>query len=317
MNKCIRGSESAVRVLIVLAFLTASASLRASTDTTDADKSTHAVPGGRSLLLFPSTLTFHPPLASPFEPHFGIIRDFEDGSLLADIGNAAEIIRLLPEDDGATLAAAAEFFARAYVTEWQGFHLQVDAIDGFFGGNIVWSKPADFGNTAARFRFIHHSSHLADGHLNSLTGKWKDGREPAPWTKDQFELLAALSGGSWRVYGGVNYATRTRPASLKPLSGSAGFEYAPFFNAEGWIHPFIAYDFRLDGGAMLDEQTHTVRGTDAYVGAHSILAGASIGAYGKRSLRIFLHYHAGTPPLSEYMDVRTPYIGAGFDFEYF
>ena len=288
MNKCIRGSESAVRVLIVLAFLTASTSLRASTDTTDADKSTHAVPGGRSLLLFPSTLTFHPPLASPFEPHFGIIRDFEDGSLLADIGNAAEIIRLLPEDDGATLAAAAEFFARAYVTEWQGFHLQVDAIDGFFGGNIVWSKPADFGNTAARFRFIHHSAHLA-----------------------------ALSGGSWRVYGGVNYATRTRPASLKPLSGSAGFEYAPFFNAEGWIHPFIAYDFRLDGGAMLDEQTHTVRGTDAYVGAHTILAGASIGAYGKRSLRIFLHYHAGTHPLSEYMDVRTPYIGAGFDFEYF
>ncbi|MGB9772518.1 MAG: hypothetical protein ACP5JH_05755 [Bacteroidota bacterium] len=275
-------------------------------------------------MLFPSSLTFAPPVASPFEPRFGITKNFSNGSLLAEIGNTIEILQIAPlrqrqanPPKADTIGIAAEFFARTYVTGWEGLHLQVDAADGFFGGNIAWSRSIRQGTIAARLRFIHHSAHLLDGHWDAATGKWKDGRAPTAWTKDQFELLGSFQHGVWRAYIGISYATKVRPASLNPLSGSIGFEIFPITNPSHPIRPFLAFDLRIDGGAFLDQNTHKIQGTESWVGASSLLLGASVGPEGKQSIRLFLLLHTGQYPLSEYSDLRTPYIGAGFDFQYY
>jgi len=276
------------------------------------------------VVLFPSSLTFAPPVASPFEPRFGITKNFSNGSLLAEIGNTIEILQIARVGQGRTnppkgdaIGIAAEFFARTYVTGWEGLHLQVDATDGFFGGNIAWSRSIQQGTIAARLRFIHHSAHLLDGHWEAASGRWKDGRAPTPWTKDQFELLGSFQQDIWRAYIGMSYATKVRPSSLKPFSGSIGFEIFPATNPSHPIRPFLALDLRMDGGAVLDQNTRTIHGTESWVGASSLLLGASVGPERKQSIRLFLLLHTGQYPLSEYSDLRTPYVGAGFDFQYY
>lgn len=58
-----------------------------------------------------------------------------DSHMKVDIGNSTDVLGLAITD--LYISVGAEFMAYAYVTSYKGYRLQIDAVDGFFGGNAT------------------------------------------------------------------------------------------------------------------------------------------------------------------------------------
>jgi hypothetical protein len=90
--------------------------------------------------LFPSGLHFFPLKANYQEARIGIFYYPEDASLKVDIGNNIDLIAIHFPQSNSKLTFGIEFMAYALSSSFEGKRLQIDAIDGFFGGNAVFSK---------------------------------------------------------------------------------------------------------------------------------------------------------------------------------
>ena len=112
-----------------------------------------------SISLFPSGSHFRPLLSNTQEAHFGVLYFSESANLKVDIGNSVDVINFSFPKDKLRLTIGIDFFAYAYSTSFKGNRLQIDALDGFFGGNAILSKNYDSGRFVTRFRIIHNSAH--------------------------------------------------------------------------------------------------------------------------------------------------------------
>ena len=243
---------------------------------------------------------------NPEEPRTGIRKEIGSSRMRLDVGTNFEVV-------GFSASSADHFrlglqiFAYALTVNNQGLRLQIDALDGFFGGHITWRRTMGSIAVLGRLRILHHSAHFVDGHIDASTGTWIDGRAPVPYTKDFGELLGGIDTvfplGHIRIYGGASYATLVRPTDIGRVGGMVGIDYRTdnsTFSALG--HPFLLY-----AGYQLN-----LTEISSILGTNAVEAGIKFGAWEATGVRIFTSYHAGPEVFGQYYNVKRTYWEIGF-----
>ncbi len=258
----------------------------------------------------PAGVQFLPHKANHQEARIGVLYYPQNGHLKVDVGNNIDLFEFMVFNG--TLRFGIEFMAYALSTNYQGRRLQIDAIDGFFGGNMSFKKSSEDSQFLFRFRIIHNSAHFVDGHYDMDNEKWKDDIKPIPFTQDFGEINAGhkifLDYGGFYYYGGVAYSTLVRPALIQKYSFSAGFEYHrndvidSIFGKE--VNIFLASHLRYVG--MPD-----------YEPSSNNLLGLKFGSWKGKGIVFYISYYYGNNMFSEYYYRRVKELGIGFFVEYF
>lgn len=253
-----------------------------------------------------------PPLtANQQEPHVGLRKEIGSSRLKLDIGGSLDLLGYaLDPDRSAQLRFGADFFTCALTTSFAGNRLQVDAVDGFFGGHIVYRAKAEKSALALRLRILHLSAHMVDGHIDPATETWRDNREPIPFTRDFGELMAAYSFSAGPIhvmpYAGLSYATLVRPEEINRWGALGGVE----MNSGESTGRVFGKPFELYLADNL-----TVAGIPEWVGSNVFEVGAKFGTWEGSGMRVYLNYASGLELFSQYYNVRSNTWGIGFAFD--
>lgn len=262
--------------------------------------------------LFPNGLNFIPLKANNQEARLGLLYYTSTTNLKVDIGNSVDLLAFEIIEKRIKVTTGIEFMAYAFSKSYAGQRLQISAVDGFFGGNVSFSKQMDNNKLLARFRIIHNSAHLVDGSYDTSNNLWIDNKEPVPFTKDFGEITIAhqhsFETAILKYYGGLSYATLIRPDELKRYSYHLGFEIAipnSFGKVfENDLNLFAAEHFFLDG-------------TEKYFGSQQIMVGGKIGKWDEKGIVMYASYYSGREMFSSYYDKRISKFGIGFFIDFF
>lgn len=258
----------------------------------------------------PGGLNFMPLKANNQEARLGILYYTSTTNLKVDIGNTVDLLSFETDDLKSRFATGIEFMAYAFSESYEGKRLQISAVDGFFGGNITYSKQLTKNKLLGRFRIIHNSAHLVDGSYDADNDKWIDG-EPVPYTKDFFELTVAhqvyFDVASLKYYGGLSYATLVRPDDLKRYNFHVGLEIAAI-NLFGKVFDkdfniFLADHFFLDG-------------TEKYYGNNQVIGGVKFGSWDNKGIVLYTSYYSGRDMFSVHYDSKISKFGVGFSIDW-
>ncbi len=259
---------------------------------------------------FPSGLNFIPLKANNRDAKIGLIYIPENNNMKIDVGNNIDLIGFR-FSDSERLTAGVEFLAYALSRSYQGKRLQIDAVDGLFGGNISYSKKLEDNLLAGRFSIIHNSAHLVDGHWDFRNNRWIDNYKPVPYSKDFAELIIAYNYNadfaSIKTYTGFTYAFLIWPSDIKRFNFDCGFEIGlskllnPIFAKR--IVPFFAHNFSLSG-------------TASYRGSNNSMFGIKFGNWNEKGLLIFISYYKGYDVFHSYYKRRVERFGIGFSIDF-
>lgn len=246
------------------------------------------------------------------EARLGVLYYTSTTNLKVDIGNTVDLLSFEFDDSSSRISAGIEFMAYAFSKSYAGKRLQISAVDGFFGGNISFSKQFAQSKLIARFRIIHNSAHLVDGSYDSSTDAWIDNTKPIPFTKDFGEITVAHQINSQnfylKYYGGISYAALVRPDELKRYNFHIGFELAngSFLGKvfEHDLNLFIAEHFFLDG-------------TSKYFGNQQLMAGVKFGNWDRKGIVLYVSYYSGRDMFSSFYDKKINKFGLGFSVDFF
>ncbi len=260
----------------------------------------------KSFIFLPGDLQFMPLKANHQEARIGVLYYTANSHLKVDIGNNIDILKFrLNEEWDFNLGI--EFMAYAYSTNYEGKRLQIDAVDGFFGGHTSFEYKYSENTLKGRFRIIHNSAHFVDGHYDSEKGIWINDTEPIPFTQDFGELtLAHLIGGSdygLMYYASISYATLVRPALIKKYSFSAGFE----------IHSNKLLGKFLDEEVNIFFANHNrYAGMPDYKISTSNMLGVKFGGWNSEGVVLYASYYYGNDVFNQYYYLRDNWFGIGF-----
>lgn len=267
---------------------------------------------GNQFQLFPTGLHFLPFKANYQEARVGILFYPDNKNLKVDIGNNIDLFKYYFQDIDANLSVSIEFMGYALSTSYKGNRLQIDALDGFFGGNSAFSKNFVNSKFLMRFRIIHNSAHLVDGHYDKILGKWINDNEPIPFTRDFGELTLGYqyfpSFGSIKVYGTLAYSTLVRPENLQKWSTYFGYE----ISSSKIINPV----FDTETNLFIANQINLV-GTPSYQLNTNFMTGIKFGKWEGKGLVFYISYYIGANPFSEYYSERIKKFGIGFFVDFF
>lgn len=260
----------------------------------------------------PDGLNFFPLRANAQEAKLGVLYYTATSNLKVDMGNSIDLLGFhQPFDAPGFISGGVEFMAYAYSTSYKGYRLQIDAIDGFFGGNVTYRIPDGKDSQFWRFRYIHNSAHLVDGAFDTGTLWWKDNRLPIPYTRDFAELLYALvkdyQPSSVRYYGGASYSVLRRPDELKRASFIAGAEYH---------HPELFGTFMNHPVNFFLILNSNITGLPKYTVSTHAQAGVKFGEWTKKGVLLYLSYFSGNDVFSEYYSRRVNRFGIGFAVDF-
>ena len=268
--------------------------------------------GNRSPCTFLPGRTIFPALPASFEEvRAGITKDVTSAHMKLDIGTAMDFLEVrLRADSSERLRIGAELFTYALTTSYQGLRLQVDAVDGYFGGHIVYRLQRPGSALLLRLRILHLSSHLLDGHFDLIRNVWIDGRLPNPLARDYGEITI---GQLWQwtaseifLYAGFSQATLIRPPTMKRLN----MLYGVTAHTGNWagtcfgapVHFYISDHF-------------SVWGLETLSGTNMLQAGAKFGEWNGAGISVFISHHAGLEVYHQYADVKNDAWGLGFGLE--
>jgi len=279
------------------------------TGETEATKTHPQTEPSSRFVFFPSQINFVPLKANLYEPRLGVFLLDDVRRMRVDIGNSVDILAW--ESDEVRVSAGIDFMAYGYITGATGLRLQVDALDGFFGGNIKFIKEYDPNQLRVRLRILHHSAHFVDGHFDSETNSWINGDSPIAYTRDFGELILShyLVDPSYTIqyYGGFSYATLVRPSNVRRFEPLAGVEIAsdrligPLFNES--FNTFLAYHIFMAG-------------TPVYTSTHQLQIGAKLGQWQGRGITLYISYYSGRHMFKEYLEITLSTFGAGFTVDF-
>lgn len=260
----------------------------------------------------PSGTLVAPLVANPKEARVGVRKEIGSSQLKLDIGSAVDLVQWSLNATGTSrVRAGADFFTYALTTSSEGLRLQVDAVDGFFGGHIAWRLDEDAHAYIVRLRVIHLSAHLIDGHFDINSMEWKDGRLPLPFTRDAGELVGAfvfpIGCAECRVYSGANYATKVRPSDVQRWEFIHGVEC----NSGPLLGPAMGKPCEVYAACNV-----TLAGVPSYVGTTVAEGGIKFGAWDTKGIKLYVNYASGMSFFSQYYNVRRTKWGAGFTIDF-
>lgn len=269
---------------------------------------------GQTLFEFlPDSLHFYPLRGGNDEARMGLIFYPQNKNMKVQIGNSTDVLSFAYSGYKKKITVGAEFMAYGSVRTYQDYILQIDAIDGMFGGNISYSNLMDDGRFFIRFRVIHHSAHLVDGHWDSAEQKWID-RIPSAFGRDYAELVFSREKnfGDYllRYYGGGNFAVHinTQNKILKRYVFKTGFELAQK-NIFGEV-------FNKEGNGFLVYNLHTLS-TETTMLNHHVQLGYKFGYWYDKGFIFYLAYYNGSNPFSQYFGERIENFGIGFNIDFY
>ncbi|MER3525139.1 MAG: hypothetical protein C4326_14110 [Ignavibacteria bacterium] len=268
-------------------------------------------PSAQRFLLLPGPLGVPPLVASYQEPRVGLRKEIGTSKMKVDIGASVDLLEVRPVADSThRIRVGIDFFTYALSTSSEGLRLQIDAVDGFFGGHIAYIGALDDRSAVLlRLRLLHLSAHFLDGHFSTTTQTWKENRAPIPFTRDFGELLGfyrfSTSALVLQAYSGCSYATLIRPTAIQRFELLAGFELSSVIGTV-FGKPFNLY--------LADHLV--LRRIPVAVGTNNLEGGVKFGAWQGTGLKLFLSYYNGLDPFSQYYDVRRRNVGVGFAFDF-
>ncbi|MFA6596284.1 MAG: DUF1207 domain-containing protein [Ignavibacteriaceae bacterium] len=261
----------------------------------------------------PDGLNFLPLRANSQEAKLGVLYYPENANLKVDIGNSMDLLSFQFPESKSKLNFGVEFMAYASVIGYEQLRLQIDAIDGFFGGNATFTKPINDNLFSLRFRFIHNSAHLVDGNywIHPYPRNWTKPGGPIAFTRDFGELIAAntinVNNYSLRYYGGGAFSFRIRPDILKRFSAIAGFEInsdkiiGKLFDKP--VNVFLAHNINYAG---LPEYSFT----------NQSQLGIKFGEWESKGILFYFSFFSGNNMFSEYFDEKINKVGFGFAVDF-
>ena len=263
--------------------------------------------------LMPEGLNFMPLKAGIDEPRMGLLYYSATSNLKVDIGNSVDVLGFNFPESKSRITVGADFMAYAYVTSYLAYRLQIDAVDGFFGGNIVYSKYLENGRFVTRFRYIHSSAHLVDGHWDNSANQWIDNQSPIAYGNNYGEFLFAreesIYHGFLRYYTGLSMSTgkKTGSRELKRFLYKGGFEYA-MPNLFGKV---FHKDENVFAAVNLD-----VKGIPEYIVNQNYMIGIKFGDWQGKGLVLYASYYNGGDVFNQYFNIRVSRFGIGFMFDF-
>jgi hypothetical protein len=267
-----------------------------------------ASPAGFSFL--PGRLFFAPLVADPQEPRVGVTKDIGSSKLKLDIGSSLDLVGYAA-GSGSEVRFGVDFFTYALTTSAEGLRLQVDAVDGFFGGHVTWGENGGGSGFRSRLRILHVSGHLIDGHWDRAAKQWRDNKDPIPYTRDFGELLGSFG---WRgeaiaadVYTGAAYATLVRPDDLARWSSLHG----GLLRTTGLIGPLFGRECALYAAVHI-----AVTGIPTYYATCSVESGVKLGSWDGTGIRLAATFSSGLEPYSQYYFVRRDRWGLALAFDF-
>ncbi len=259
----------------------------------------------------PDGLHFKPLKANPEEARLGILFFPNNSNLKVDIGNSIDLLGISFQQN--RISAGIEFMAYGLVSSYKNYQLQIDAIDGFFGGNITFSHKLNDAVGFARLRVIHNSAHLVDGRWDDIEKHWINNATPIAFGRDHIELDFAVdkntSWGNYRYYAGgsYDYHTFTRFRALEKMSYNTGFE----ISTKKLLGSVLEKESNLFFAVHLN-----LRGIPSYIGNQSYILGMKLGNWNNKGIIIYGSYYSGGDIFSEFFNIRTKRLGIGFTVDF-
>ncbi|MGB8321116.1 MAG: hypothetical protein WCE54_23510 [Ignavibacteriaceae bacterium] len=255
----------------------------------------------------PPGLNFAPLKANMQEAKTGVLFFPDNKNLKVDMGNNADLLKLNFLNDNISLAAAIEFLGYALSTDYKEYRLQIDALDGFFGGNITFKKKFKRSELAVRLRIIHNSAHLVDGHYDFIRKFWINNDSSIHYTRNFYELTIAhqvkTNFGYFRYYGGGSYSFFVRPSNIKRINALAGFEID--------LENLLGKVLKKDENIFFAEH-FSLAGFHEYVGSQQAMLGIKFGAWEGKGLTLYLSYYTGLNFFNTYYGAKISKFGTGF-----
>lgn len=257
-------------------------------------------------IFLPEHHQFRSLVANPHEATIGLWKFFTAEQMKVEIGAEQDLFSF--QTSTSSFNIGINFFGYANVTGASGLHLQIDALDGFFGGNISLINQS----MQYRLRILHHSAHLVDGNwwAHSYPRDWTKPGGPVPFTQDFGEFVfAKLFHRPFlhtRIYGGISYATFSRPAVLKRFSVLYGFDthsntmLENFFQKE--TNLFLAYHCSFVG-------------IPKYVRSDQIKGGIKFGEWERGGINVYYAFTYGRSFFGEYSLENFKTHGLGFSID--
>ena len=259
----------------------------------------------------PGGLHYVPLKADYNAPRIGVLYYPDNGNLKVDLGNSIDLFAYTFDSFDEKITVGIDFYAYALSTSYSGKRLQIDALDGFFGGNMSYSALKGENRLLGRLRIIHNSAHLVDGHYDNDKGGWIDGKIPLPYARDFIELNLDheinYASAKLKYSGGSSFSFLVRPDDLKRFSFNAGIEISSnklvpkIFNNDCSL--FVSYFIRLIG-------------LPKYSAGHNILIGTKFGEWDTKGIVFYFSYFAGNNMFSEYYYQKIKKIGIGFYIDF-
>jgi hypothetical protein len=260
-----------------------------------------------SFEFLPSGLNFVPLKANMQEAKIGVLFFPDNKNLKVDMGNSTDLAKLNMSPDKISFAAGLEFMGYALSTNYKEYRLQIDALDGFFGGNLTFKKKYTDNELNIRLRIIHNSAHLVDGHYDFIKKMWIGIDTSIHFTKNFYELTVAhqlnTSFGYFKYYGGFSHSFFVRPANVKRINYHAGFEL-DFKN-------FLGRFFAKDENIFLANH-FSISGFRKYVGSQQTMLGLKFGNWEGKGITVYLSYYSGLNYFDAYYGEKFSKFGLGF-----
>jgi len=249
---------------------------------------------------FPSNLNIQPFTANFIEPRAGFLFLFGKTEIELDIGTSSDIYHYTK--DNSVFSFGADLFTYTRLRGESHFYFPVDAVDYLFGVNTGYKITKLNEEYGFRFRLSHISAHFVDGHFDTGTNQWRNGRKPEVYSREFIELFPFYRINGFRAYLGLTYLFHVDPKGIGKGIYQTGFDY--YFSSlfKENISPFIAYDFKLDN-------------IGKYFGGNILSLGIKFGKYNSKGFSISFNYFSGKSIHGEYYDITEHYTTLGVNLD--
>jgi len=236
-------------------------------------------------------LNFKTLTASFYEPRIGLMKYFDRNSLKVDIGNSLDVFQFRLGSYSCTIGV--DFFAYTLVNNHGFLILRVEAIDGFFGGNVSFKSD----NFSTRLRVLHRSSHLVDEY-DEISAT------PFPFTMEFFDLIFAFERQNIRFYSGLSFIFRHKPANIDEFCIQFGFEFFKEISSHS-----LAFESPLFFIFSSDFKFFSSRGLN-------LTSGVKFGRWNSRGIFLYLVYYNGFDIYGQYFNLKREFGGFGLSFDF-